>query len=76
MNIEDLGFLVVWGEIYKFLKFVFKRGFSVIRNFGESFIGSVELVGIVFWSFFCGSLFFEVVLEKLEFCEKCKLKWV
>ncbi|XP_017721701.1 PREDICTED: chloride channel protein 2 isoform X3 [Rhinopithecus bieti] len=76
VNTEDSGFPAARGETHKPLKPALKRGPSVTRNLGESPTGSVESAGIALRSLFCGSPPPEAASEKLESCEKRKLKRV
>ncbi|KAL4823337.1 hypothetical protein H8958_000390 [Nasalis larvatus] len=76
VNTEDAGFPAARGETHKPLKPALKRGPSVTRNLGESPTGSAESAGIALRSLFCGSPPPEAASEKLESCEKRKLKRV
>ncbi|XP_077847987.1 chloride channel protein 2 isoform X14 [Macaca mulatta] len=76
VNTEDSGFPAARGETHKPLKPALKRGPSVTRNLGESSTGSAESASIALRSLFCGSPPPEAASEKLESCEKRKLKRV
>ncbi|XP_063459080.1 chloride channel protein 2 isoform X7 [Pan paniscus] len=76
VNTEDSAFPAARGETHKPLKPALKRGPSVTRNLGESPTGSAESAGIALRSLFCGSPPPEAASEKLESCEKRKLKRV
>uniref|UniRef100_A0A2K6G0L4 Chloride channel protein 2 n=1 Tax=Propithecus coquereli TaxID=379532 RepID=A0A2K6G0L4_PROCO len=71
MNTEDSGF-----PTHKPLKPALKRGPSITMNLGESPTGNVESAGIALRSLFCGSPPREAASEKLESCDKRKLKRV
>ncbi|KAI5281654.1 chloride channel protein 2 isoform X1 [Manis pentadactyla] len=78
VNTEDSGFPAAQAETQKPLKPALKRGPSNTMNLGESPTGNVEQAGIALRSLFCGSPPSEAAseLEKLESCDKRKLKRV
>uniref|UniRef100_A0A2K6G0K9 Chloride channel protein 2 n=1 Tax=Propithecus coquereli TaxID=379532 RepID=A0A2K6G0K9_PROCO len=76
MNTEDSGFPATREETHKPLKPALKRGPSITMNLGESPTGNVESAGIALRSLFCGSPPREAASEKLESCDKRKLKRV
>ncbi|XP_073088082.1 chloride channel protein 2 isoform X2 [Manis javanica] len=78
VNTEDSGFPAARAETQKPLKPALKRGPSNTMNLGESPTGNVEQAGIALRSLFCGSPPSEAAseLEKLESCDKHKLKRV